>query len=94
MNISNAMVGHIQNVKSPKEAQDNLINVFVVNRKTRRLQLKNELHTIKKVRMADGDYTLTIKSICELQASINVEVNDEARVEVFFCGLWPSSRQS
>ena len=48
MNISNAMVGHIQNVKSPKEAQDNLINVFVVNRKTRRLQLKNELHTIEK----------------------------------------------
>ena len=48
MNISNAMVRHIQSMKSPNEAWDNLIKVFVVYMKARKPQLENELHTIEK----------------------------------------------
>ena len=64
MNISSGMVGHIQNAKSPKEAWDNLIKDFAVNTKARRMQLKNELHTIEKRWMTINDYALTIKTIC------------------------------
>ena len=48
INILDAIVVHIQSTKSPREAWDNLINIFVVNMKVRRLQLKNELHKIEK----------------------------------------------
>ena len=77
MNMSDAMVEHIQSAKSPNEAWDSLIKVFVVNMKARRLQLKNELHTIEKGWMVIGDYVLTIKSICKLLASIDIAVDDE-----------------
>ena len=41
------MVGHIQDSLLPKEAWDNLVKLFVINTKARKLQLKTELNTLE-----------------------------------------------
>ena len=89
INILDAIVVHIQSTKSPREAWDNLIKDFAVNTKARRMQLKNELHTIEKRWMTVNDYALTIKIICEMIASIDVAVDDQDRAEVCLNGLGP-----
>ena len=36
------MIGHIQDVESPKEAWDELVKLYETNTKARKLQLKND----------------------------------------------------
>ena len=83
------MLGHIQDTLLPKEAWDNLVKLFVVNTKARKLQLKTELNTLEKGKMPVNEYALKIKSMCESLASINVKVEDDVKVEVCFRGLGP-----
>ncbi|MCO5605543.1 hypothetical protein L7F22_059726 [Adiantum nelumboides] len=45
VNVSNSIVGHIQDVDSPKDAWDNLIAFNATNTRARKIQLKNELNT-------------------------------------------------
>jgi hypothetical protein len=87
------MLGHIQEAQSPKEAWDNLVSLFVVNTKARKLQLKTELNTLEKGKMAVNEYALRIKSICESLASINVKVEDDDKVEACLRGLGPQYKR-
>ena len=89
INVQDTMIGHIQDTKPPKEAWDILVQLFATNAKARKIQLKNELHTVKKKNMSISDYTLKIKSICESLASINVAVDDYDKVEVCLHCLGP-----
>ncbi|MCO5612344.1 hypothetical protein L7F22_066611 [Adiantum nelumboides] len=77
ISVSDSIVGHIQDANSPKDAWDNLIAFNATNTRARKIQLKNELNTIKKGDLSVNDYTLKIKALCESLSSIGVAVDDD-----------------
>ena len=87
------MIRHIQDATSPKKAWDRLLSFDTTNTKARKLQLKNELNTVKKANLSINDYTLKIKSICKSLASIGVTIEDDDKVEVCLRGLTPTYKQ-
>ena len=93
VSIHDSMIGHIQDASSPKQAWDSLVSMDTTNTKARKLQLKDELNTVKKENLSINDYTLKIKSICESLASIGVIVDDDDKVEVCLRGLTPVYKQ-
>ncbi|MCO5599958.1 hypothetical protein L7F22_054065 [Adiantum nelumboides] len=48
VSVQDTMIRHIQDATSPKQAWDTLVSVDTTNTKARKIQLKNELNTIKK----------------------------------------------
>lgn len=92
ISIQDITIGHIQDAVSLKEAWDILVKMFATNTKAQKIQLKNELHTIKQKNMFVNDYALNIKSICEALASINVTMDDDNKVDVCIRGLRPQYR--
>ncbi|MCO5573111.1 hypothetical protein L7F22_026876 [Adiantum nelumboides] len=93
VNVSHSIVGHIQNVDSPKDAWDNLITFNATNTRARKIQLKNELNTIKKGDLSVNDYTLKIKALCESLSSIGVAVDNDDKVEACLRGLGNAYKQ-
>ena len=89
ISIQDTMIGHIQDAKSPKDAWDTLVKLYETNTKARKIQLKNDLHTVEKKNMSINEFALKIKSICESLASINVQVDYDDKVEVCLRGLGP-----
>ena len=87
------MIGHIQDVESPKEAWDELAKIYETNTKARKLQLKNEFNTVSKKNLTVNEYALKIKGILESLASIGVVVEDDDKVEVCLGGLTPTYKQ-
>ncbi|MCO5602687.1 hypothetical protein L7F22_056823 [Adiantum nelumboides] len=77
VSVQDTMIGHIQDATSPKQAWDRLVSVDTTNTKARKIQLKNELNTIKKENLSINYYTLKIKGIVEYLASIGVQVEDD-----------------
>ncbi|MCO5586824.1 hypothetical protein L7F22_040768 [Adiantum nelumboides] len=93
ISVQDTMIGHIQDATSPKQAWDRLVSVDTTNTKARKIQLKNELNTVKKENLSINDYTLKIKGIVESLASIGVQVEDDDKVEVCLRGLTPAYKQ-
>ena len=93
VSVQDSMIGHIQDATTPKQAWDRLVSFDTTNTKARKLQLKNELNTVKKENLSINDYTLKIKGICESLASIGVTVEDDDKVEVCLRGLTPAYKQ-
>ncbi len=87
INITDTMIGHIHDAHTPAEAWQNLVQMFQTNTKARKLQLKQELHTMEKKNMSINEYSLKIKGIVESLASINVFVDDDDLVNVCLNGL-------
>ncbi len=56
--------------------------MFQTNTKAKKLQLKQELHTVEKKNMSINEYSLKIKGIVESLASINVYMDDDDLVSV------------
>jgi hypothetical protein len=46
MSVSDSMIVHIQNAKSPKKAWDTLVKMYSTNTQARKMQLKQELHNL------------------------------------------------
>ncbi|MCO5611171.1 hypothetical protein L7F22_065421 [Adiantum nelumboides] len=90
VSVQDTMIGHIQDATSPKQAWDRLVSIDTTNTKARKIQLKNELNTVKKENLSINDYTLKIKGIVESIASIGVQVEDDDKVEVCLRGLTPA----
>ncbi|MCO5585584.1 hypothetical protein L7F22_039519 [Adiantum nelumboides] len=82
-----------QGANSPKDAWDNLIAFNATNTRARKIQLKNELNTIKKGDLSVNDYTLKIKALCEFLSSIGVVVDDDDKVEACLRGLGNAYKQ-
>ena len=61
--------------------------------RARKMQLKDELNTVKKMDMSVNDYTLKIKAICESLASIGVIADDDHKVEACLRGLGNAYKQ-
>ena len=63
-NVSNGMIGHIQELTTSKEAWETLERLYTSNTKPRKIQLKNELNNMKKTRsISVNDYIPKIKEI-------------------------------
>ena len=87
------MVGHIQHLKIVKDAWETLERMYSTNTKARKLQLKNELNTIKKSSSQSIDeYTLKIKELRDVLASIGTIVEDEDFVCCTLNGLREDER--
>ncbi|MCO5556738.1 hypothetical protein L7F22_010290 [Adiantum nelumboides] len=94
VNVSkDSIVGHIQDVDSPQDAWDNLISFNATNTSARKIQLKNELNTIKKGDLSVNDYTLKIQTLCESLSSIGVIVDDDDKKEACLRGLGNAYKQ-
>ncbi|MCO5575067.1 hypothetical protein L7F22_028864 [Adiantum nelumboides] len=76
-----------------KQAWDRLVSFDTTNTKARKIQLKNELNTVKKENLSINDYTLKIKGIVESFASIGVQVEDDDKVKVCLHGLMRAYKQ-
>ncbi|MCO5572241.1 hypothetical protein L7F22_025994 [Adiantum nelumboides] len=68
-------------------------NTNATNTRARKIQLKNELITIKKGDLSANDYTLKIKALCESLSSIGVAVDDDDKVEECLRGLGNAYKQ-
>ena len=64
-NVSNSMIGHIQELNSSKEAWNALDKLYTTNTRARKIQLKNKLNNMKKGQgMSINDYALKISCRC------------------------------
>ncbi len=48
MSVSDSMIVHIQDAKSPKQAWDTLVKMYNTNTQACKMQLKQELHNVQK----------------------------------------------
>ena len=76
-NISNGMIGHIQELDNSKEAWDTLKRLYSTNTKARKIQLKNELNNLKKNNLSINDYVLKIKEVSDALGSIGAPPEDD-----------------
>ena len=86
-NISNGMIGHMQELDSSKEAWDTLKRLYITNTKARKIQLKNELNNMKKNNMLVNDYVLKIKEVLDALGSIGATPEDDNLVSAILNGL-------
>ena len=75
--IDNTMLGHIRNVESAHAAWTTFENMFSVNTKARKIQLKQELNTLKKGTMTVNEYVLKVRSIADALAAIDAMPDDD-----------------
>ncbi len=87
MNVSDSMIVHIQDVKSPKQAWDTLVKMYNTNTQARKMQLKQELHNLQKNKMNINDYFTKVKNLVDALASIGTPLDDENLVIVTLNGL-------
>ncbi len=87
VNVSNSMIVHIQDAKSPKQAWDTLVKMYSTNTQARKMQLKQELHNLQKNKMNINDYSTKVKNLVDALASIGAPVEDEDLVVVTLNGL-------
>ncbi len=87
MSVSDSMIVHIQDAKSPKQAWDTLVKMYSTNTQARKMQLKQELHNLQKKKMNISDYSTKLKNLADVLASIGAPVDDEDLVVVTLNGL-------
>ena len=81
-NVSNGMIGHIQDLNTLKEAWDALERLYNTNTKARKIQLKNELNNLKKRNMSINDYVLIIKDVLDALGWISAPLDDDNLVSI------------
>ena len=87
-NVSNSMIGHIQELNSSKEAWNALDKLYTTNTRARKIQLKNKLNNMKKSQgMSINDYVLKIKEVADALGSIGASVDDDDLVSTVLNGL-------
>jgi len=87
MSVSDSMIVHIQDAKSPKQAWDKLVKMYNTNTQARKMQLKQELHNLQKNKMNINDYSIKVKNLADGLASIGAPIDDEDVVVVTLNGL-------
>ena len=86
-NVTNGMIGHIQDLQTSKEAWDTLEKLYSTNTKARKIQLKNELNNMKKNNLSVNDYVLKIKEVADALGSIGAPPEDDDLVSAVLNGL-------
>ena len=76
-NVSNGMIGHIQDLNTSKDAWDTLEKLYITNTKARNIELKNELNNMKKNNLSINVYVLKIKEVADALGSIGAPPEDD-----------------
>jgi hypothetical protein len=87
VSVSDSMIVHIQDAKSPKQAWDTLLKMYSTNMQARKMQLKQELHNLQKNKMNINDYSTKVKNLTYVLAFIGAFVDDEDLVVVTLNGF-------
>jgi hypothetical protein len=87
VSVSNSMIVHIQDAKSPKQAWNTLVKMYSTNTQARKMQLKQELHNLQKNKMNISDYSIKVKNLANALASIGAPIDDEDLMAVTLNGL-------
>jgi hypothetical protein len=87
VSVSDSMIMHIQDAKSPKQAWNTLLKMYNTNTQARKMQLKQELHNLQKNKININDYSTKVKNLADALASIKAPVDDEDLVVVTLNGL-------
>jgi hypothetical protein len=87
VNVSDSMIVHIQDAKSPKQAWDTLVKMYSTNTQAHKMQFKQKLHNLQKNKMNISDYSTKVKNLVDALASIRAPVDDENLVAVTLNGL-------
>ena len=85
--VTDQLLNHIRDAKTPKEAWENPEKKFAASTTTRKLQLRQELKSIRQRDMSVTDYTNKVKEICDALGSINVTVDADEMVQICLDGL-------
>ena len=80
--VTDQLLSHIRDVKTPKESWENLKKIFATSTTTQRLQLRQELNNIWQRNMSITYYTTKVKEICEALGLINVTVDEDVMVHI------------
>ncbi len=87
VNVSDSMIVHNQDAKSPKQVWDTLVKMYNTNTQARKMQLKQELHNLQKNKMNINDYSTKVKNLADALASIGALVDDEDLVAMTLNGF-------
>jgi len=87
VSVSDSMIVHIQNAKSPKQAWDTLVKIYNTNTQARKMQFKQELHNLQKNKMNVSEYSIKVKNLTDALASIGALVDDEDLMVVTLNGF-------
>ncbi len=87
VSVSDSMIVHIQDAKSPKQTWDTLLKMYSTNTEACKMQLKQELHNLHKNKMNISDCSTKVKNLADALASIGAPVDDEDLVAVTLNGL-------
>jgi len=86
VSVSDSMIVHIQDAKSPKQAWDTLVKMYSTNTQARKMQFKQELHNLQKNKMNINDYSIKVKNLAYVLAFIKAPVDDEDLMAVTLNG--------
>ncbi len=87
MSVSNSMIVHIQNAKSPKQAWDTLVKMYNTNTQAHKIQLKQKLRNLQKNKMNISDYSTKVKNLIDVLTSIRAPIDDEDLMAITLNGL-------
>ncbi len=87
MSVSDSMIVHIQDAKSPKQAWDTLVKMYSTNTQALKMQFKQKLHNLQKNKMNINDYSTKVKNLADALASIGAPVDDENLMAITLNGL-------
>ncbi|MCO5600850.1 hypothetical protein L7F22_054967 [Adiantum nelumboides] len=85
--IDKNMLGHIRNAENSYATWTILKTMFLVNTKARKIQLKQELNTLKKGKMSINDYALRVRSIADSLAANDAMPDDDDLLSSTLGGL-------
>ena len=86
-NVSNGMIGHLQDLNTSKDAWDTLEKLYSISNKAKKIQLKNELNNMKKKNLSINDYMLKTKEVADALGSIGAPPDDDDLVFTVLNGL-------
>lgn len=85
--IDDNILGHIQDKETAKDVWDAIAKMYETSTKARKLQLLQELHSVKQQNISIQDYVLEIRKVLDQLGSIVVVVDDDDVLRACMNGL-------
>jgi hypothetical protein len=85
--VGDQLLSYIRDAATLKAAWENLKKVFAASTTAMKLQLRQELSKLRQRDLSVADYTLKINEICESLASVDVNIDDNEKVQISLGGL-------
>jgi hypothetical protein len=92
--VGKQLLCYIWDAGTPKAVWENLKKIFAASTTARKLQLRQELSNLRQRDLSVADYTVKINEICDILASIDVNIDESEKVQICLGGLARSSERS